>query len=63
MPLYQALNLQFINEFAWYFAWPRIDEYLMLAGLPERTVPIACERDDARKQGNCRETTQSVVSR
>jgi hypothetical protein len=48
MPVYAALNLPFINEFAQNVAWTRIDEYLMLAGLPERTVPIAYERPLAR---------------
>lgn len=49
-PIYQALNLPFVNEFAWDFVWSRIDECLELAGLPERTVPIAAERALARQQ-------------
>jgi hypothetical protein len=49
-PVYAALNLPFINEFAQNVTWTRIDEYLMLAGLPERTVPIAYERPLARWQ-------------
>jgi len=44
VPIYEALNLPLINEFAWDAVWPRIDAYLALAGLPERNVPIAAER-------------------
>ncbi|SPS02810.1 ankyrin repeat domain-containing protein [Cupriavidus taiwanensis] len=43
-PIYEALNLPLINEFAWDAAWPRIDTYLALAGLPERNDPIAAKR-------------------
>lgn len=50
MPIYQALNLPFVNEFAWDFVWSRVDEYLGLAGMPERTVPIGAERALARQQ-------------
>lgn len=50
VPIYQALNLPFVGEFAWDFVWPRLDEYLMRAGLPERTVPIAFELVLARQQ-------------
>lgn len=49
VPIHAVLNLPFVNEFAWDFVWPRIDEYLMLAHLPERTVPIAFERLMARR--------------
>ncbi len=49
VPIYQALNLPLINEFAWDFVWERIDEYLGRSGLPERTVPIAAERAVARR--------------
>ena len=44
VPVYQALKLRFLGEFAWDPVWPRIDEYLALGGLPERTTPIAFER-------------------
>jgi hypothetical protein len=44
VPIYQALNLPFVGEFAWDFVWPRIDEYLMLADLPEHTMPVIFER-------------------
>jgi hypothetical protein len=47
-PIYQALNLPFVTEFAQGLAWPRIDEYLRLGGLPERNTPIAAERFVAR---------------
>jgi len=50
VPVYQALNLPFISEFAWDFVWNRIDEYLALSGLPGRTLPIAAERAVARQQ-------------
>ena len=50
MPIYQALNLLFVNEFAWDFVWSRVDEYLELAGMPERTVPIETARALARHQ-------------
>lgn len=48
VPIFQALNLAFINEFATDFVWPRIDEYLAMGGLPERTVPIAVGRGLSR---------------
>ena len=48
--IYTALNLPFVNEFAWDFVWSRVDEYLELAGMPERTVPIAAEAALARQQ-------------
>jgi hypothetical protein len=47
VPIYQALNLPFISEFAKDFVWNRIDEYLALSGLPDRTVSIAAERKQA----------------
>ena len=50
VPLFQALNLPFINEFALQEVWPMVDRYLMLAGLPERTIPIAAERALDRQQ-------------
>jgi hypothetical protein len=50
VPIYQALNLPFISEFAKDFVWNRIDEYLALSGLPGRTVPVAAERAVAREQ-------------
>ena len=50
VPVYQALNLPLINEFALEEVWPMVDQYLSLAGLPERTIPIAAERALARLQ-------------
>ena len=44
VPIFQALNLALINEFALDFVWSRIDEYLAMSGLPERSVPIAVDR-------------------
>jgi Ankyrin repeat len=55
VPIYQALNLSFIGEFAWDFVWERLDEYLAMAGLPERAIPIAAERAVAREQAAARD--------
>jgi ankyrin repeat protein/AAA domain-containing protein len=55
VPIYQALNLPFIGEFAWDFVWGRIDEYLVMAGLPERTIPIPAERAIARQEAAARD--------
>ncbi len=43
-PIFKALNLPFLNEFAREMLDSRIDVYLEQAGLPERTTPIAAER-------------------
>ncbi len=47
-PIYAALNLPLINEFAvddeWDGVGDKIAEYLSLAGLPERTIPVPAER-------------------
>lgn len=48
VPVYQALNLAFIGEFAWDFVWERVDAYLDMAGLPKRGTPIVAERAIAR---------------
>ncbi|WP_455289816.1 UvrD-helicase domain-containing protein [Cupriavidus necator] len=50
VPVFQALNLAWTNEFSLEAAWPRVAKYLDLAGLPQRTVPIAAERSIARQQ-------------
>ncbi|MSQ72474.1 MAG: hypothetical protein EXR27_14460 [Betaproteobacteria bacterium] len=58
-PIYSALNLPLINEFSrddgWDSVWDRIDEYLAMAGLPERTIPLAAERAVARHEAAVRE--------
>lgn len=58
-PIYAALNLPLINEFSqedgWESVWDRISDYLALAGMPKRTIPIAAERAIARKQALERE--------
>ena len=58
-PIYAALNLPLINEFSrddgWEGVWDRIDEYLAMAGLPERTIPLAAERAVARQEALARE--------
>ena len=48
VPVYQALNLAFIGEYALDFVWPCVDVYLNMAGLPPRTTPITAERAVAR---------------
>ena len=54
VPLYSALNLPLISEFAWGDGWENvwghISEYLTLAGLPDYTTPIVAERTVARQQ-------------
>jgi hypothetical protein len=41
VPVYQALNLPFIAEFAFDFMLERVDAYLDMAALPRRGTPIA----------------------
>lgn len=55
VPVYQALNLSFISEFARESVTDRIDGYLESAGLPQRTIPIAGERAIARHDAARRE--------
>jgi hypothetical protein len=57
MPVYAALNLPLINEFSRQNDWrlagrhpEAIDSYLTLAGLPQRSLPIATERARAQEQ-------------
>jgi hypothetical protein len=58
VPIYQALNLAFVAESAWDFVWTRIDDYLAMAGLPQRTIPIAAERVIARREAALRERAE-----
>ena len=59
MPVYAALNLPLINEFAFDDGWEgvgdRIAEYLAMAGLPEPSIPLAAERALARQEALDRE--------
>ncbi len=55
LPVYAALNLPFIGEFALGIVDERIDEYLSMAGLPGRSVPIAAQRAIAREDSLRRE--------
>ena len=58
-PIYAALNLPLINEFAhddgWESVGDRIAEYLAMAGLPARTIPLATERALAQEDAAVRE--------
>jgi hypothetical protein len=58
IPIYQALNLAFIGEFAWDFVWERVAAYLSMANLPERGTPIAAERALGRHEAAEREHEQ-----
>jgi len=53
MPIFQALNLPFIAEFAevtdWNNSWQALLDYLRQAGLPPAPNPIAAERVMARQ--------------
>jgi hypothetical protein len=57
--IYTALNLPLISEFAyndgWISTWDNIDKLVILAGLPERTTPIAAERSAERQAAKMRE--------
>jgi hypothetical protein len=59
IPIYMALNLPLISEFAyndgWISTWDNIDKLLALAGLPGRTTPIAAERFVERQAAEMRE--------
>jgi hypothetical protein len=59
VPIYGALSLPLVSEFArddgWDGVGDRIAEYLALAELPERTIPIAAERAVARRKALARE--------
>ena len=62
IPVYTALNLSLIGEFAynngWISTWGNIDKLLTLAGLPERTTPIAAERFVERQAAKARESDE-----
>ena len=57
-PLYRALNLPFIHEFARGDLWERIAEYLDLAGVPVCAAPIAAERALAQAKAVRREQAE-----
>ena len=52
-PIFAALNLPLINESSvnngWQSVSASVDDYLSLAGMPKRTIPIAAERACARE--------------
>ncbi|OGA71444.1 MAG: hypothetical protein A3G81_15765 [Betaproteobacteria bacterium RIFCSPLOWO2_12_FULL_65_14] len=58
VPVYRALNLPLVAEFASGSVWQRIDEYLAMAGLPARTIPIAAERATERERAHLRERSR-----
>lgn len=55
-PIYVALNLPLINEFASDFlfgtetVWDRIGKYCAMANLPKPAIPIAAEREMVRRE-------------
>lgn len=53
-PIFQALNLPFVAEFAevtdFISVWPALSDYLRQAGLPPAVNPIAAEREWARQE-------------
>ncbi|MDD2943655.1 MAG: ankyrin repeat domain-containing protein [bacterium] len=59
IPIFTALNLPLISEFAyndgWLNTWGNIDNLLGLAGLSERTTPVAAERFVERQAAKMRE--------
>ena len=59
IPIFTALNLPLISEFAyhdgWISTWGNIDKLLGLAGLAERTTPVAAERFLEREAAKMRE--------
>ena len=52
-PIFAALNLPLINEFSvdnrWQSVSASVDDYLSLAGMPKRTIPIAAESAYAKE--------------
>jgi hypothetical protein len=62
VPIYQALNLRFVGEFALDSVWERVDAYLEMAGLPKRGTPITAERAVARWEAAERERAQLEAS-
>lgn len=54
IPIFKVLNLPLISEFSyndgWFSTWNNIDKLLDLAGLEERTTPIAAERFVERQE-------------
>ncbi len=59
MPIFTALNLPLIGEFAyndgWTNTWSNVEDLLARAGLPKSTTPIAGERFAARQEARIRE--------
>lgn len=67
IPVFTALNLPLISEFAyhdgWISTWGNIDQLLGLAGLPERTTPVAAERIVEREAAKMRELEERKANR
>lgn len=67
IPVFSALNLPLISEFAyhdgWVSTWGNIDQLLGLARLPERTTPVAAERIVERESAKMRELEERKANR
>ena len=67
VPIYTALNLPLISEFAyhdgWISTWENVDKLLTLAGLPPWTTPIAAERYAAKVAEQMRELDERRAQR
>lgn len=67
VPIFKALNLPLISEFAyndeWVSTWGNIDRLLALSGMPERTMPIAAERLVERQAARLRELEEIKAKR
>ncbi|MCA9229674.1 MAG: AAA family ATPase [Planctomycetales bacterium] len=67
IPIFTALNLPLISEFAyhdgWISTWGNIDQLLSFAGLSDRTIPIAAERLVEREAAKIRELEERKANR
>jgi hypothetical protein len=63
VPIYQALNLSLVKEFATDIVWSRIDDYMDQAGLLKPAVPIVAEKAVARLEAEERERAQQEAER
>lgn len=61
VPIYQALNLPLIHEFARDDLWDLIGQYLAMANLPQCAIPVAAERTLARLEAARREQAERMA--